>query len=175
MTEPDPMLKPAPSQISEDQFMNRFGGVYEHSPWVAAGVWQRGLDKTTDSPDALADRMASEVEAADEQRQMSLIRAHPDLGGRAAIAGELTAESAREQAGAGLDACTPEQFRRLQALNDAYVEKFGFPFIVAVKGMQRDDILSSMAERVENDADTERRRALDEIHRIARFRLHAMT
>jgi len=174
MTTSESLLKPSPSQLSEAQFVDRFGGIYEHSPWVAAGVWQRGLDAATDSPDGLADRLAGEVEAADTDHQMRLIRAHPDLGGRAAVAGELTAESAREQAGAGLDACSPEQFQRLQALNQAYVDKFGFPFIVAVKGMQRDDILASMAERLENDADTERRRALDEIHRIARFRLHAM-
>lgn len=159
---------------SEAAFVERFAGIYEHSPWVARGVWQRCDSAELADPDTLAAAMRDEVEQASRDAQMTLIRAHPDLGGKAAVAGNLTADSAREQAGAGLDGCTPEQFERLQQLNDAYTDKFGFPFIVAVKGLQREDILAAMAQRLDNDPATEQRRALDEIHRIAGFRLAGM-
>lgn len=162
------------TNLTEDQFVERFAGVYEHSPWVARGVWQRCNARDLNDVDTLAVAMREEVEQANHEAQMALIRAHPDLGGKAAVAGNLTADSAREQAGAGLDGCTPEQFERLQQLNDAYTNKFGFPFIVAVKGLQREDILAAMAQRLDNDPATEQRRALDEIHRIAGFRLADM-
>lgn len=167
-------MQDQPNAHNEAQFVERFAGIYEHSPWVARGVWQRGGARYLADVDALASAMRDEVEQASHDAQMTLIGAHPDLGGKAAVAGNLTADSAREQAGAGLDGCTPEQFERLQQLNDAYTDKFGFPFIVAVKGLQRDDILAAMAQRLDNDPATEQRRALDEIHRIARFRLDGM-
>ncbi|MES1926650.1 2-oxo-4-hydroxy-4-carboxy-5-ureidoimidazoline decarboxylase [Salinisphaera sp. T31B1] len=160
--------------MNEDRFVEAFGGVYEHSPWVARGVWQRHTRNQIASADALAEAMRTEVETADAATQMALIRAHPDLGGKLALAGGLTAESAREQAGAGLAGCSPEEYERLQALNSAYTEKFGFPFIVAVKGLQREDILAAMSARLDNDPAVEQRRALDEIHKIARFRLNEM-
>lgn len=167
-------LKPAPSQMSENDFVARFGSVYEHSAWVARQAWRKGLTTQHDTPDSLASTMADEVEQADEAAQMKLIRAHPDLGGNAAVAGELTEDSAREQAGAGLAACSPAEYERLQQLNAAYLDKFGFPFIIAVKGLQREDILEAMAQRLDNDSGSERRRALDEIHKIARLRLNGM-
>ena len=118
--------------------------------------------------------LAAQVEDADEARQLALVRAHPDLGGKAALAGKLTAHSTREQAGAGLDACSAEELARLRQLNDAYVARFGFPFVVAVKGLDRQQILDAMAERVGNEPVAELRRALDEIHKIARLRLMDM-
>ena len=160
--------------MDEHEFVDTFGAVYEHSPWVARTVWQDADKSALAQREPLAQAMRQVVEQADETQQMTLIRAHPDLGGKLAVAGGLTAESAREQAGAGLDGCTPEQYERLQALNDAYTQKFGFPFIVAVKGLTREEILAAMQARLDNDAATERRRALDEIHRIARFRLAAL-
>ena len=163
-----------PGKPSEAVFVERFASIYEHSPWVARGAWQRCNAAELADADALAAAMRDEVEQASHAAQMTLIRAHPDLGGKAAVAGSLTTESAREQAGAGLDGCTPEQFERLQQLNDAYTNKFDFPFIVAVRGLQREDILAAMAQRLDNDPATEQRRALDEIHRIARFRLDGM-
>lgn len=166
--------KKTTAKPSEAEFVERFAGIYEHSPWVARGTWQRCDAAELADVETLAATMHAEVEQASGEAQMTLIRAHPDLGGKAAVAGNLTADSAREQAGAGLDGCTPEQFERLQQLNDAYTEKFGFPFIVAVKGLRRDDILTAMAQRLDNDPATEQRRALDEIHRIARFRLDSM-
>lgn len=165
---------PAPSRMDEASFVAHFGAIYEHSPWVARRAWQRGLDQANDSVEAIARALAAEVEAVDAQAQLRLIRAHPDLGGRASLAGGLTPESAREQAGAGLDACSEAEYERLQALNTAYTDKFGFPFVVAVKGLTREDILQAMARRLENSPEDERRRALDEIHRIARFRLEAL-
>jgi len=171
MTDDSQQLVPAPRQMSQDDFVARFGAIYEHSAWVAEQTWQRGLGVDHDTVSGLASSMASEVESAGEAAQMKLILAHPDLGGNAAVAGKLTDESASEQAGAGLDACTPEEYERLQQLNAAYLDKFGFPFIVAVKGLQREDILAAMAQRLENDQPSEQRRALDEIHKIARLRL----
>lgn len=171
MNDDDKQLSPAPSRMTETDFVARFGAVYEHSPWVAQRAWQSGLGAGQDTLGGLAAILAAQVEAAQESEQFTLIRAHPDLGGNAAVAGELTQESAQEQAGAGLDACTPAEYERLQELNAAYLDKFGFPFVVAVKGLQRDDILAAMAQRLENDPATEQRRALDEIHKIARLRL----
>lgn len=166
-------LQPAPSGMSETDFVARYGSIYEHSAWVARNAWQQGLTHEHDTATGLATLLAAQVDNADDATRLELIRLHPDLGGRAATAGELTADSAKEQAGAGLDACTPEQFERLQQLNNAYTDKFGFPFVVAVKGLQREDILAAMAERLDNDAVTEQARAIKEIHKIARLRLGA--
>jgi 2-oxo-4-hydroxy-4-carboxy-5-ureidoimidazoline decarboxylase len=112
------------------------------------------------------------VDAAGEAPQLKLVRAHPELAGKAAVRGELTAESTREQAGAGLDQCSPEEFARLQSLNTRYNEKFGFPFILAVRGYDRHGIIDAFAKRVDNDHATELRASLEQIHRIAGFRLH---
>ena len=162
-----------PAAMNEHEFVDCFGDVYEHSPWVARAVWHSADHAVLTQAERLAAAMRQVVEQADETQQTTLIRAHPDLGGKLAVAGGLSAASAREQAGAGLDGCTPEQYERLQALNDAYTRKFGFPFVVAVKGLTREDILAAMQARLDNDGASERRRALDEIHQIARFRLAA--
>lgn len=171
MSDNDSRLVPPPSGMREDDFVARFGALYEHSQWVAQRAWQHGLSAAEDCVGGLATALAAQVEDADAARQLALIRAHPDLGGKAALARTLTVHSAREQAGAGLDACSPEELARLQQLNDAYTTKFGFPFVVAVKGLGRQQILQAMAERLDNEPAAERRRALDEIHKIARLRL----
>ncbi len=160
-----------PRTLSEAEFVARFGGVYEHSAWVAETLHRQGLSATHDSAEGLSDAMAAIVDAAGDDRQMALILAHPDLAGRAAQRGELTPESTREQAGAGIGECTPEEFERFQTYNAAYKAKFGFPFIMAVKGANRHLILAGFEERLNNDLATERARALAEIHKIARFRL----
>ena len=103
-----------------------------------------------------------------------MIRAHPDLAGRASIAGELTAESTEEQASAGLDRCSPEEYARFQSLNTAYKEKFGFPFVMAVRNRSRADILEAFERRLGNDYDEEFETAIAEIHTIARLRIDAM-
>lgn len=155
-------------------FIARYGGIYEHSPWVPAEAFDVGLPGKDPSPSSLAPRFAAIVAAAGRARQIALIRAHPDLAGRLAVAGELTDSSRSEQAGAGLDRCTPEEYSRFQALNDAYKAKFAFPFILAVAGRSRAEILAAFEARMENDAETEFSTALREIDRIARLRLEAM-
>ena len=154
------------------EFVVRYGGIYEHSPWVAeaaACILEAGA-----SLEEIRRVMADCVDNASVEEQLELMRAHPDLAGRAAIAGTLTPESTGEQASAGLDQCTAAEYERFQSLNTAYRRKFGFPFIMAVRGASRSDILKAFAERVSNPADVEFEAALAEIHRIAEFRLEAL-
>jgi OHCU decarboxylase len=165
---------PLPSSMERAAFVDRFGDIYEHSPWVAERAFDQGLDEKTDTPDRLAGLMAGIMLAASREEQLALIRAHPDLAGKAAVAGELTEASRSEQAGAGLGQCTPEEFETFQRLNAAYKEKFGFPFILAVAGKTRHDILDSFRQRLEHDLETEFAEALKQINRIARIRLLAM-
>jgi OHCU decarboxylase len=160
--------------MSEEEFVERFAGVYEHSPWIPRRTYQRGLTAEQDTVAGLAAAMAETVARADHERQMTLIQAHPDLAGKAAQSGELTEESTSEQAGAGIDQCTAEEFERFQRYNDEYTRKFAFPFIMAVKGSNRHAILAAFEERLANNAETEFRRALTEIDKIARFRLDAL-
>jgi 2-oxo-4-hydroxy-4-carboxy-5-ureidoimidazoline decarboxylase len=122
----------------------------------------------------LASLMADCVDNAAVDAQLNLIRAHPDLAGKAEVAGELTADSSEEQSKAGLDQCTAQEFERFQSLNTAYKEKFGFPFIMAVRESTRGEILEAFAARIENDHDVEFETALQEIHKIARLRLAAL-
>tara|TARA_R110001583_G_scaffold170151_1_gene323500 strand:+ start:227 stop:706 length:480 start_codon:yes stop_codon:yes gene_type:complete len=152
---------------------HHYGDVYEHSPWVAEAAWQHGLTEAHDEPDALAELMGLMLQQASSEQQINVIQAHPDLAGKAAMAGELTQDSTSEQAGAGLDQCSPEEFARFETLNAAYKEKFGFPFVIAVKGLDRHAILAAFEERLNNDAATERQTAIEQIIRIARFRLRA--
>jgi len=167
-------FSPPPRLQPREAFVARFGGVYEHSAWITEALHKRGLTAAEDTPEGLAAAMASVLAAAGDDAKLALIRAHPDLAGRAAIAGDLTEASRSEQAGAGLDRCTPEEYRRFQELNDAYKEKFGFPFILAVGGKTRYDILAAFESRIENDPATEFRTALQQIDRIALLRLQSL-
>ena len=157
--------------MEREAFVRRFGAVYEHSAWIAEQAFERGLGPETDHPSGLAKLMGEVLAAAGRDAKLALIRAHPDLAGRAAIAGELTAESRGEQAGAGLDRCSPEEFRRFQELNAAYKQKFGFPFILAVSGRNRTEILDNFEARLSNPPATEFDEALRQISRIAAIRL----
>lgn len=163
-----------PSQLTEEVFVQRFGALYEHSPWLARETWRRGLTRDQDNIDGLARAFAHTLAGATDDQQLALIRAHPDLAGRAAVRGELTAESTGEQASAGLDQCSAEELQRFQTLNSAYLEKFGFPFVMAVRGRDRYAILAAFEERLLNDPATEFQRALEEINAIARLRLQAL-
>ncbi|MGV2930877.1 2-oxo-4-hydroxy-4-carboxy-5-ureidoimidazoline decarboxylase [Vreelandella venusta] len=165
-------LSPAPSTCSLETFTQHYGDVYEHSPWVAEAAWKEGLSNAHDAPDALANLMGLMLQRATPEQQIAVIQAHPDLAGKAAMSGELTQDSTREQAGAGLDQCTPEEFARFEQLNAAYKEKFGFPFVIAVKGLDRHAILAAFETRLHNDLAEERETAIKEIIRIARFRLN---
>ncbi|MDH3616237.1 MAG: 2-oxo-4-hydroxy-4-carboxy-5-ureidoimidazoline decarboxylase [Gammaproteobacteria bacterium] len=153
-------------------FIARYADIYEHSPWVAERV--APLATEGDDTEKLAMLMADCVDNAATEQQLELIRAHPDLAGRAQVAGELTADSTVEQASAGLDRCSPEEFEQFQRLNEAYRDKFGFPFVMAVRGSNRGQILDAFAARLENDYDLEFETALAEIHKIARLRLDAI-
>lgn len=158
--------------MSPGEFVRRYGGVYEKSPWVAECAAARVGDAA--GIEQVARAMAECVDSASRDRQLALIRAHPDLAGRAAIAGELTAESTEEQSSAGLDRCSPGQFERFTELNEQYRLKFGFPFVMAVRDSSREEILAAFERRLGHDYDAEFETALAEIHQIARLRLEAM-
>ncbi|WP_374307306.1 2-oxo-4-hydroxy-4-carboxy-5-ureidoimidazoline decarboxylase [Dongia sp.] len=164
-------FRQSPHHLARAEFVAGFGRVYEHSPWIAETLFDRGLDPAHDQLDSLAVALQEIVEAGGEVRQLALLRAHPDLAGKLAMAGELTPESRGEQAGAGLDQCSPAEFARFQELNRSYTARFGFPFILAVKGKSRAEILAAFEMRVKNDTRTEFRTALDQVHRIAYLRL----
>ncbi len=153
-------------------FIARFSGIYEHSPWVAEQV--APLVNAGDETKILATLMADCVDNASTEKRLALIRAHPDLAGKAQLAGELTEDSTSEQASAGLDQCSAEEYERFQALNAAYLEKFGFPFVMAVRDSDRVAILDAFAARLDNDYEIEFETALVEIHKIARLRLESM-
>jgi OHCU decarboxylase len=155
-------------------FIERFGSVYEHSPWVAAAAYDAGLASDTDTASGLAKALAASVARGSADQKRALIEAHPDLAGKLALAKTLTADSTREQAGAGLDRLTPEELREFSELNDSYRARFGFPFIMAVKGKDKAHILAAFHARLTNDPDTETNTALVEIDRIAELRLKDM-
>ena len=155
--------------LDRDEFVSRFGALYENSPWVAEVAWRErpfaGLAE-------LHEAFVRAMHEAPRERQLALIRAHPDLAGKAAISGELTAESAREQASAGLDSLTPEEYEDFHRLNSAYRDKFGFPFIVCVREHGKETILASAAARLGHSRPEEVEAALGEIAKIAHLRLH---
>lgn len=157
---------------SQSSFIDRFGAVYEHSPWVARDSWPTGVDEQDAS--ALATVFAQTVDAASQDTKLKLIRSHPDLAGRAAVQGELTEDSNEEQSSAGIDQCNPEEFARFQCLNAAYKARFDFPFIMAVRNSNRHEILAAFEQRLNNTYTDEFKTAMREIHKIARLRLEAM-
>jgi 2-oxo-4-hydroxy-4-carboxy-5-ureidoimidazoline decarboxylase len=152
-------------------FASALDGVFEHSPWIVA----RTLDaRPFASVDALHDALLATVDRASADDQLALLCAHPELAGKAAIARTLTPSSTSEQASAGLDACTPAEFAELGALNARYRERFGFPFIIAVRGLDRRQIIAALARRLTRTRDVEFREALTQVGRIARLRLDAL-
>ena len=157
---------------TEAEFISLYGGIYEHSQWVAEEAAPDAAG--TGELDRIAEIMADCVDNASTDRQLALIRAHPDLAGKAQIAGELTPESSDEQASAGLGQCSAEEYEQFQSLNENYHEKFGFPFVVAVRGSSRAEILEIFESRLDNNAATEFETALTEIHQIARLRIDAL-
>ena len=166
---------PPGAGFDRDAFTALFDGIYEHSPWVAQEIFDN--NHTDDSGDigVLAQRMAAIVDGAGYEKQLVLLRAHPDLAGRLALQGELTEASTDEQKSAGLDQCTPEELVQFQSLNKKYTDKFGFPFILAVSGKNRAQILENFETRVENSPKEEFTTALREVHKIARIRLEKLS
>lgn len=163
-----------PSHMTRDDFMDTFGGVYEHSPWIAEAVYADGLTGTQDTVAGLHDSLRTAVDEAEDDKKLGLLRAHPDLAGKLAVDGGLTADSTSEQASAQLDKCTPEEFAEFQSLNNRYKETFGFPYILAVRGRNRQEILENFRSRVDNDPQTEFAEALKQVHRIALLRIEAL-
>lgn len=164
-------FKDSPARMSKTTFVDNFGSIYEHSPWVAERCWETGIGTQYDELEVLATSMASVLAQASDSEKLKLIRAHPDLAGKAARQGALTSDSSDEQASAGLDQCTEEELARFQQLNEAYKAKFDFPFIMAVRGSNRHEILAGFEERLPNNYATEVARALSEINKIALLRL----
>lgn len=150
--------------FSQEEFTASFGWVFEHSPWVAERAWHR---RPFVSSADLAERMNGAVAAASIDEKLALLQAHPDLGTRA----KVSPDSAAEQAGAGLDRLTADEYARLLDLNVAYREKFGFPFLYAVKGSDKVAILEALERRLGADREEEFEEALRQVYRIARFRL----
>jgi 2-oxo-4-hydroxy-4-carboxy-5-ureidoimidazoline decarboxylase len=150
--------------LNRVQFIELLGKIYEHSPWVAEQAWS---GHPFASRDELRDAMRREVDASGHARQIDLLCAHPDLGTRAAIG----AFSTSEQEGAGLNQLTPEEYAEITALNRRYLGQFGFPFIMAVRGAAKHQVLTALKARVESEREQELSEALAQVHRIAAFRL----
>jgi 2-oxo-4-hydroxy-4-carboxy-5-ureidoimidazoline decarboxylase len=150
--------------LSESDFVAAFGDVAEHSPWVAAAAAQR---RPFANRTEMIVAFTAVLQAADHEAQLALIRAHPDLATRA----RLTEDSAREQAGAGLESLTPDEFRRFTEFNERHKARFGFPFIFAVKGATKQQILAGFADRIDLSVDAEFAMTLEQVARIFRFRL----
>ena len=156
------------NEMDEDEFVDAFGDVAEHSPWVAAVAADH---RPFHSRAAMIGAFTHAVQHADHARQRTLLLTHPDLAGRAAIAGELAHESKKEQAGAGLDKLTADEFRRFTEMNAAYRDRHGIPFIFAVRGATKHDILKGYESHLGNDPEAEFRNALGQVERIISFRL----
>jgi urate oxidase len=160
-----------PRTLTRQAFVARFGFVFEDSPWVAEAAFNAGLPADAHTAAGLHRALCAVLRSAPADRHLALILAHPDLAGRLARAGALSRDSTQEQAGAGLDRLTDAEVEHFTALNAAYREKFAMPFIIAVKGRSKADILAAFAARMGNDRDTEIATALIQIERIALLRL----
>jgi 2-oxo-4-hydroxy-4-carboxy-5-ureidoimidazoline decarboxylase len=160
-----------PSGMSRTRYMQLFGGVFEHSPWIAEAVADAGLGPEHDTVAGLHAAMCNVCRGASDDRRLALLNAHPDLAGRLALAGELTDDSTSEQASAGLDRLTADELARFTALNDAYKARFGFPFIIAVRGLTKADIIAAFERRIGNSVAAESAEAQAQIERITLLRL----
>ncbi len=154
--------------LDRPDFVALLGGIFEDSPWVADGAW---ASRPFAGVDDLHGAMVAVVRRAGTEAHLDLLRAHPDLAGRLAETGRLTASSTAEQASAGLDRLTPAEKTRFNGLNEAYRDKFGFPFIIAVREHTKQSILDRFEARLANTAEQERQTALEEVFKIARLRL----
>jgi 2-oxo-4-hydroxy-4-carboxy-5-ureidoimidazoline decarboxylase len=156
--------------LSREAFVAALGHVFEHSPWI---VEQAAARRPFADREGLHAAMMAAIRAAPEDAQLALIRAHPDLAGKAARAGTMTQDSVREQAGVGLDRLSDEEYARFDRLNRAYRERFGFPFIIAVRRQTKDSILAAYERRLAHERTAEIACAIEEIGHISRLRLEA--
>ena len=153
--------------LSVNDFIDQFGGIFEHSSWVARRACKH---RPFASLEDLHKRMTAEVAAASTAEKLALLRAHPDLGARA----RMSESSSKEQSSAGLTQLTPIEFARLHHYNEAYKDKFGFPFLFAVKGSTKLRIMEALEKRLQSSPEDEFQEALQQVFRIARFRLEDM-
>jgi OHCU decarboxylase len=160
-----------PSEMDKETFVSEFGGIFEHSPWIAEGAFDLELGPTHDTATGVHSALSRIFRSATQEQRHAVLVAHPDLAGKLAAAKRLTAESTAEQAAAGLDALTDQERAEFTALNTAYTEKFGFPFIIAVRDNTKATILEAFKRRVGNDRDTEFAEACKQVERIAELRL----
>ena len=163
-----------PSALSQQEFVTSFGGVFEHSPWIAERAWEDEMGPANDSAAGLHSALARKFRVASEEERLGVLQAHPDLAGKLAAAKRLTAESTAEQASAGLDALTDEEHAAFTDLNQRYTDKFGFPFIIAVRDHDKAGILTAFQRRIDHDRETEFAEACRQVERIAQLRLKEM-
>ena len=168
---PAPAPRPRPSRMTREVFVTQFGGIFEHSRWIAERAFALELGPAHDSAAGLHSALARMFRSATREERLGVLTAHPDLAGKLAAANRLTAESTAEQASAGLDALTDAERAQFSALNTAYVAKHGFPFIIAVKDHDKSGILRAFHARIANDTETEFATACKQVERIARLRL----
>ncbi|MCZ4366061.1 allantoinase PuuE [Sulfitobacter dubius] len=161
----------APSEMDRETFVAEFGGMFEHSTWIAEGAFDLELGATHDNAAGIHNALARVFRNASEEQRLGVLTAHPDLAGKLAAAGRLTKESTAEQAGAGLDLLTDDERETFQNLNAEYVERHGFPFIIAVKDNTKSSILEAFHRRIKNNRDTEFSEACRQVERIAELRL----
>ena len=166
-----PAARVRPSEMEKSDFVAAYGGIFEHSPWIAEGAWALELGPAHDSATGLHSALARVFRTASDEQRLGVLTAHPDLAGKLAAAKRLTEESTAEQASAGLDALTDTERARFTELNEAYVEKHGFPFIIAVRDHDKAGILAAFERRIGNDRATEFAEACRQVERIAELRL----
>ena len=165
-----PAMKTKPSNMHREEFLAVFGQVFEHSPWVAENAWSAELEQHHDSASGLHQLMGKVVSEAEHEKKLNLLNAHPQLA--CAISSEgITETSISEQQRSGLDQCSAEEFSEFQSLNKAYREKYGFPFILAIKGYQRAEILAVFRRRLHKQKDEEFSSALEQVMKIGMYRL----
>jgi len=166
-----PVARTRPSQMERSAFVAAYGGIFEHSPWIADAAFDLELGPAHDTAGGLHNALARTFRSASEEKRLGVLQAHPDLAGKLAAAKRLTAESTAEQASAGLDALTDEEREKFTALNATYTERFGFPFIIAVRDHGKADILAAFERRLDHDRATELAEACKQVERIAQLRL----
>ena len=168
----NPAMTTAPaSQMTREKFVSEFGGIFEHSAWIAEGAFNLELGPTHDNAQGVHQALARVFRSATEEQRLGVLTAHPDLAGKLAAAKRLTAESTAEQAAAGLNALTAEEHASFTDLNNAYTTKFGFPFIIAVRDNTKTTIMAAFKRRISNDRDVEFSEACKQVERIAELRL----
>ncbi len=159
-----------PSDMDQEEFLEIFGPVFEHSPWIAEDVWNDGVEVRHDTVPGMHEAMCNEIRRASAEAKLELLQAHPELKALQADH-ELSSQSHGEQLRSGLDQCSAEEKAEFDALNQAYREKFGFPFILAIKGYQRKQILEIFRRRLEHSREEEFQAALVQVMKIGLFRL----